>query len=118
MRTTMAVVASLGLLMGVGDALSPAFAQEASQPKVVLPFSETAPSPDRRAPVPGTFSVEDLRDIPPPRPDRLQSVRVTISVGDPHCLPGAPGSSWAPGPGSSGAPGPAAPIGPAPGRRR
>jgi hypothetical protein len=36
-----------------------------------------------------SFKREDLRDVPPPKRDRLsESVRVTVTVGDPRCAPG------------------------------
>jgi hypothetical protein len=42
---------------------------------------------------PGVTGKENLRDVPPPRPDRLSSsVRITVVVGDPRCEPGEDGA--------------------------
>jgi hypothetical protein len=60
-------------------------AQEAAKPDISLTLTETlnsiAPSPSSR---------DDLREIPPPpRNDKLRdSVRVTVIVDSPECLPG------------------------------
>lgn len=77
------------LLLLVGAACVPqAYAQEktqdAAKPDISLTLTETL---NRIAPGPSTR--DDLREIPPPRNDRLSdSVRVTVSVGSPECLPG------------------------------
>jgi hypothetical protein len=35
------------------------------------------------------FKREDLDRVPPPKPDRLsESIRVTVTIGDPRCEPG------------------------------
>lgn len=39
-----------------------------------------------------TFRREDLREVPPAKVDRLSdSIRVTVTVGDPRCAPGEDG---------------------------
>jgi len=65
----------------------PALAQEAPKPDISLTLTETlkniAPGPSTR---------DDLREIPPPRNDKLRdATRVTVIVGSPECLPGEDG---------------------------
>jgi hypothetical protein len=84
----------LGALLVVCGLVSGARAQEVAQPgqpesprptpniDLILtePFSQVQT---------GTFKREDLREVPPAKRDKLsESVRVTVTVGDPRCVPG------------------------------
>lgn len=73
------------VLLIVGGPVRPGFAQQqAPPPNIDLLVTETlnqlATSASKR---------DDLREAPAPRADRLSdSIRVTVTVGDPRCLPG------------------------------
>ncbi len=75
-------------------AVPAAFAQEAPSrvsppgprptPNILL---QLAPPPD--VPSSGSLTRDDLQHVPPPRPDRLSdSMRGSIVIDDPRCLPG------------------------------
>jgi hypothetical protein len=79
------VVCGLGVSAG---------AQEVSRPSRAEP---PKPTPDinllLNAPFtqiqPETFKRDDLREVPPAKRDKLSdSIRVTITIGDPRCAPG------------------------------
>jgi hypothetical protein len=77
------VIATIVLLAGVAP-FPRAEAQEAVKPDISLTLTETLNSI-----APGPSSRDDLREIPPPRNDKLRdTVRVTVTVSDPECLPG------------------------------
>jgi hypothetical protein len=79
----MKVVGIVLLLVGAAH-VSPVYAQEAAKPDINLTLTETL---NRLAPGPSTR--DDIREIPPPRNDKLRdATRVTVIVGSPECLPG------------------------------
>ena len=86
----MKIVWMLLLLVGaacVSQAYAQENAQDVAKPDISLTLTETL---NRIAPGPSTR--DDLREIPPPRNDRLQDkVRVTVIVDSPECLPGEDG---------------------------
>ncbi len=80
------VIVGLGLLLLTGSGPVPAgHAQEASPPNIDLTVTDVLNRLGTEAP-----KREDLREPPPPpRIDRLSdSVRMTVSTGDPRCFPG------------------------------
>ncbi len=86
MRGISGVVGVLGLLAVAGYAPA-ASAQATIEPDISLTLSETLNRIDARNP-----TRDDLRDVPPPRIDKLpDSVRITVTVGDPRCYPGEDG---------------------------
>ncbi len=86
MKTLGRIVGVLVLLVGVAH-LPGVDAQEAPKPDISLTLTETL---KRIAPGPSTR--DDLREIPPPRNDKLRdTTRVTVIVGSPECLPGEDG---------------------------
>ena len=88
MKTVAGIVGTLVLLVG-GAHLPRALAQEVTTPSINLTLTETL---NRIAPGPTTK--DDLREIPPPKNDRLRdNTRVTVIVGTDACLPGEDG--WA-----------------------
>jgi hypothetical protein len=77
------VVATIVLLAGVAP-LPRVEAQEAVKPDISLTLTETLNNI-----APGPSSRDDLREIPPPKNDKLRdSVKVTVIVASPDCLPG------------------------------
>jgi len=60
--------------------------QDGAKPDISLTLSETL---DRIAPSAQTR--DDIREIPPPRNDKLKDSRVTVTVGTGECLPGEDG---------------------------
>jgi hypothetical protein len=79
-------VGMLLLLVGAVN-LQAVSAQEAAKPNINMTLTETL---NRLGP--GLTSRDDLREIPPPRNDKLSdSVRVTVILGSPDCLPGEDG---------------------------
>jgi hypothetical protein len=75
------------LLLVVALSVPEVYAQEAVKPNIRLTLTETL---DRIGP--GLSTRDDLREIPPPRNDKLSdTVRVTVSLGSPECLPGEDG---------------------------
>ncbi len=86
MRGVSGVVGVLGLL-GVAGYAAAASAQATVEPNISLTLSETLNRIDVR-----NSARDDLRDVPPPRNDKLSdSVRITVTVGDPRCYPGEDG---------------------------
>lgn len=86
MRGVGGVIGVLGLLVAAGY-VPAASAQGASEPNIGLTVTETLNHIDVR-----NSTREDLRDVPPPRADKLSdSVRITVTVGDPRCYPGEDG---------------------------
>ncbi len=80
------VIGMVVLLVGCGH-VPVAYAQAAPQPSIDLILTETL---NRIAP--GASTRDDLREIPRPRNDKLaDSVRITVTLGDPQCLPGEDG---------------------------
>ena len=80
------IVGMLVLLVGTAH-LPGGYAQEAVKPDINLTLTETL---NRIAPGPSTR--DDLREIPPPRNDKLSNTtRVTVIMGSPECLPGEDG---------------------------
>jgi hypothetical protein len=76
------VIGVLGLL--VAGYVPAANAQAAPEPDIGLTLTETL----NRIGVRNSVR-DDLRDVPPPRPDKVSdSVRITVTVGDPRCYPG------------------------------
>jgi len=82
----MKIIGLLLLLMGAVH-LPEARAQDAAKPDISLTLTETL---NRIAPGPSTR--DDFREIPPPRNDKLgDTVRVTVILDSPDCLPGEDG---------------------------
>lgn len=88
---TRAIVVLAALLTG-GALAVPASAQEAATSKGTPSPSPAAEilfkltEPGRVAP-PDSVQLDDLRELPRPRPDGLPD-NVRITVGDPRCVPG------------------------------
>ncbi len=86
------ILLSLGAFV-LGLAAAPAgFAQqppapappESPRPSILF---QIAPPPEVRPN--SSLTRDDVQHVPPPRPDRLSdSGRITVTVGDPRCLPG------------------------------
>lgn len=81
----------IGLVVALAGACGApaAFAQEAAGTPAKLPLTifETQPVVP-----PDAVSRESLKDLPPPKPDRLSdAVRATVVIDGPQCLPGEPG---------------------------
>ena len=75
------------LLLVIAVHVPKVYAQEAPKPNINMTLTETL---NRLGP--GLTSRDDLREIPPPRNDKLSdTVRVTVIVGSPECLPGEDG---------------------------
>ena len=88
MKTVGGIVGTLVLLVG-GAYLPGPRAQEATTPSINLTLTETL---NRLSP--GATTKDDLREIPPPKNDKLRdNTRVTVIVGSDACLPGEDG--WA-----------------------
>jgi hypothetical protein len=82
-------VIGLVLALAVASGTSRAFAQDGTTPPQKLPLTifETQPVVP-----PDAVSRESLRDLPPPKPDRLSdAIRGTVVIDGPQCLPGEPG---------------------------
>jgi hypothetical protein len=92
-RTVKGLTLIPGVLALLVGAMAPtaSHAQHASPaqpPSIDLTLTETL----QRLSVDSAPSKEDLRDVPPPRPNRLsENVRITVIVGDPRCVPGEDG---------------------------
>jgi hypothetical protein len=81
-------VTSIATLLICAAFTVPAFAQEPTQPNLLLQLSQPA------QPVPvDSITRDDIRDRPaPPRTGPLREpFRVYVGVGDPRCLPGEDG---------------------------
>jgi hypothetical protein len=86
MRGVGEVIGVLGFVVVAGY-VPTASAQGAPEPNIGLELTETLNRIDVRNSV-----REDLRDVPPPRADKLSdNVRITVTVGDPRCYPGEDG---------------------------
>ena len=82
------IILALGGSAGVAAAQDAAASPETGLPRV-LRFGITDQQVDMRA-----YTRDDLREVPSPRVDRLSDqVRISVSDGDPLCLPGRGG--WA-----------------------
>lgn len=80
---------ALGMALVVTCAAPRALAQDATPPPQKLPLTifETQPVVP-----PDAVSRDSLKDLPPPKPDRLSdAVRGTVVIDGPQCLPGEPG---------------------------
>ncbi len=85
---------AIGALVLVAGVAPTAPAQETPAKPGILLEQLTAPTPV--AP-PGSMTRDDLRELPPPRGDRLSdAVHFQVIVTDPRCLPGEdmPLDSW------------------------
>jgi hypothetical protein len=86
MKIVAGIAAMLVLLVG-GAHVPGASAQQAARPDINLTLTETL-----KRLTPGPTTRDDLREIPPPRNDKLSdTARVTVIVGSPGCLPGEDG---------------------------
>lgn len=88
----LATVVALGTMLVAAAVGSLAFAQEPQPPQTRDPRAEILlrqlVDPVRPAPA-DSLTRDDLRHLPPPRPDRLSdTVRFSVTVTDPRCLPG------------------------------
>jgi hypothetical protein len=87
--TTMVALGTMLVAAAVG---SPAFAQETQPPQARDPRAEILLRQlvDPVRPVPAeSLTRDDIQHLPPPRPDRLSdTVRFSVTVNDPRCLPG------------------------------
>ena len=81
-------VTSIATLIMVAALVAPAFAQEPTQPNLLLQLTR----PSQPVPI-DSITRDDLRDRPaPPRADQLRdTVRFNVGVGDPRCFPGEDG---------------------------
>jgi len=81
-------VTSIATLIMVAALVASAFAQEPTQPNLLLELTR----PSQPVPIDSTAR-DDLRDRPaPPRADQLRdTVRFSVGVGDPRCFPGEDG---------------------------
>lgn len=83
----MRMASGIGALLFGAGVVTAAFAQEASEPNILLKMTEPAPAVPAR-----TITRDDVREVPTPRVDRLSDhARATVVVGDPRCLPGEEG---------------------------
>ncbi|HXJ81692.1 MAG TPA: hypothetical protein VMS64_23785 [Candidatus Methylomirabilis sp.] len=82
MKLVGTIVGVVALVAGAGH-VSPVRAQETPKPDINMTLTETI----NRMP-PGPSTRDDIREIPPPKSDKLSdTARVTVVVGD-NCLPG------------------------------
>lgn len=81
-------VIGLVMLLALGGVAAPASGQDpAPAQKLPLTIFETQPIVP-----PEAVSRDTLKDLPPPKPDRLSDVvRGTVVIDGPQCLPGEPG---------------------------
>jgi hypothetical protein len=80
-------VIGLMVLLGAAVPLPGVGAQEVVRPEISLTLTETL---NRIVSTPSAR--DDLREIPPPRNDKLSdAIRVTVIMGSPECLPGEDG---------------------------
>ena len=81
-------VTSIATLIMVAALVAPAFAQEPTQPNLLLELTR----PSQPVPI-DSITRDDLRDRPaPPHADPLRdTVRFNVGVGDPRCFPGEDG---------------------------
>ena len=78
------VVLGFGVLLGAAGVVWPVYGQDAAPHSMTLTLTEAL---NRIAA--DAAAHDDLKNVPPPRVDKLaDSIRVTIVVGDPQCLPG------------------------------
>jgi len=79
---------AIAMLIICGALVAPAFAQEPTQPNILLQMTP----PLQSVPI-DSITRDDIRDRPaPPRADQLRdTVRFTVGVGDPRCFPGEDG---------------------------
>jgi hypothetical protein len=81
-----------GVLLLVAGVVSPAPGQESPAHTGILLQKLVEPEPAGRR---DTLTRDDLRELPPPRVDRLSDhVQFSAGVGDPRCLPGEDGLNF------------------------
>lgn len=91
MKTVGRILGMLVLLVGVAH-LPRVAAQEASKPEAPKPDISLTLTETLKSIAPGPSTRDDLREIPPPRNDKLSdTTRVTVIVGGGECLPGEDG---------------------------